>query len=133
VATTSTDVRCRSKISKMRARKPCASSIRGERTLTTVTPSLPAIAVTGRRGASKAMSVPCPARRALRMETGMPTRTAGAIVPDAAPWRQRTPVRWPRQTDPRNEPRIRHHPRICGKHAVDVGPDFDGLGAQRGA
>ena len=60
VAITSTDVRCRSKISKTVRRKPCASSMRADRSFTTVVWLLAAIALTGRRGASEVMSVPVP-------------------------------------------------------------------------
>ncbi len=61
VATTSIDTRCRSNTSKMRRSTPCASSIRGDRTRTTVTSRLPAIAVTSRIGADAVIRVPRPA------------------------------------------------------------------------
>ena len=47
VATTSTDVWCRSNTSNSGRMKPSVSSMRGLRTFTRVTPLLPAIAVTG--------------------------------------------------------------------------------------
>src|SRR6185437_10705903 len=81
VATTSTDVWWRSNTSNSVRRNPGASNIREELTLITVTFPLPAIALTARRGASAVMRVPRPSgRRELKMNTGMPRCTAGAIV-----------------------------------------------------
>src|SRR5258708_4812459 len=81
VATTSTDVRCRSNTSKIERMKPSVTSMRGLRTLSSVTPLFPAMALTGRRGASNVMSVPLPCGLPeLSTHTGMPRVTAGAMV-----------------------------------------------------
>ena len=81
VVTTSTEVRWVSNTSNTRRRKPGANSMREERNLTSVVPRLPAIARTGRRGASNAIIVPFPSGlRELNTNTGMPRCTAGAIV-----------------------------------------------------
>ena len=81
VATTFTDVRCRSKISNTRRRKPGTSSMRADLTLTSAVGLLPAMAVTARRGASKVIRVPRPwGLFVLYTNTGIPSRTAGAIV-----------------------------------------------------
>ena len=63
VATTSTDVRCRSNTSNTVRRNPGASSIRADRSFTTVVLLFAAIALTARRGASDVMSVPFPSGR----------------------------------------------------------------------
>ena len=63
ITTTSTDVRLFSKTSKIARMKPWASSMRGERTRTSVTFRFTATAVTGRGGESAAILVPAPSGR----------------------------------------------------------------------
>ncbi len=80
--------------------------MRGVRRRINVTPLFPAIAVTGRRGASNVMSVPLPSgRREFKTYTGIPTRL---VEPDAL-----------------EQARAVDDARVRREHAVDVGPDLD--------
>src|SRR5258708_8211208 len=77
VATTSTDVRCRSNTSKSERMNPSVRSMRGLRTLSSVTPLFPAMALTGRLGPSNVISVPPPCGLPeLRTHTVIPPVTA---------------------------------------------------------
>ena len=100
-----------------------------------VTPLLPAIALTARRGASKVISVPFPSgRRELSTKTGMPSRTAGCDRVRVQHLRaERRELRRLVEADPLDELRAVDDARIGGEHAVDVGPDLDRLRLQRGA
>ena len=137
VATTSTDVRCRSNDLEDRPQKSLgeqharradlherhACSCRRSRS--------PA-----RCGASKVIlrAVSLAAVSELSTYTGMPSRTAGAIVfgcstfapNDASSDASSNAICSIRRAD-------RNDARIGGEHAVDVGPDLDRVGAHRGA
>ena len=83
VDTTSTAVRIRSKTSKIAARKPCASSMRVDRTSMTVTPSLLAMDLTGGPdgGHEATMRVPSTSGfREFSTRTGTFPSIAGSIV-----------------------------------------------------
>src|SRR5215203_6102870 len=112
VATTSTDVRCSSKISKMRRRNPCASSMRGERDARPA--SLGPVRIVDKDRNPDANRRGDRARvQHLRAERGELGRFVEAYLLDQAG--------------------VGHHPRVGGQHAVDVRPDLDGLGAKGGA
>ena len=72
--------------------------------------------------------------RELKMNTGMPSRTAGAIVFGCSTFAPND------ASSDASSNRICsiscasfHDARIGGQHAVDIGPDLDRLGVQRGA
>jgi len=68
------------------------------------------------------------------MNTGIPSRTAGAIVFGCSHLRaERCELGGFVESDLLDELRSLHHSGVGGQHPIHIGPDLDGVGVERGA